>query len=38
MQAYATSERLPLGNQLLTLDRTLGRTAAMSTITGIPQG
>ena len=28
MQAYATSERLPLGEQLRTLDRTLVRTAA----------
>lgn len=28
MQAYATSERLPLGDQLRTLDRTSVRTAA----------
>jgi len=28
MQAYATSERLPVGNQLPFLDRTSGRTAA----------
>ncbi|MGN6869285.1 MAG: hypothetical protein ACTHMY_12865 [Solirubrobacteraceae bacterium] len=29
MQAYAASERLPLGCQLPTFDRTSARTAAM---------
>ena len=30
MQAYATSERLPLGDQLCTFDRTSARTAAVA--------
>ncbi len=30
MQAYASSERLPLGNQLRTLDQTSDRTAALA--------
>jgi excisionase family DNA binding protein len=35
MQAYATSERLPLGDQLRTLDRTSSRTAVVA---GDPDG
>jgi excisionase family DNA binding protein len=30
MQAYATSERLPMGDQLRTFDRTSARTAAVA--------